>query len=65
MSGLLSLRLFVCFMVPDGTSRGCPQQTMMAREVPGGTADHGALEAALCTSRDRSYGDRECENYAT
>ena len=32
--------------------------------VPGGTADHGTLEAALCISRDRSHGDRECENCA-
>ena len=64
MSGLRRLRLFVRFMVPDGTPCGSPQHTMMACDVPGRAADHSTLEAALCVSRKRRDGDRECENRA-
>jgi hypothetical protein len=64
MSGLRRLRLFVRFMVPDGTPCGSPQHTMMACDVASGTADHSTLEAALCVGRNHSDGDRECENRA-
>ncbi len=64
MGGLRGLGLFTRFVVPDGASCGCPQYAMMARDVPGGTADHRTLKAALCVSRHRSNGDREREKRA-
>jgi hypothetical protein len=44
--------VFPGFMMADRAPGGGAQETVMTRHVSGGTANHGALDASLCISRN-------------
>ena len=59
MGGLRRLRVFVGFVMADCAACGSTQYAMMTREMPSGTTDHGALEAALRVGGNRRNGDMQ------
>jgi hypothetical protein len=56
---LRRLLVFLGLVMANCASSGRSHQTVVAREVPDGTANDRTFYATLCLSRNRRYGDDE------